>query len=405
MFSGSVHDQTKLQHGRNLLITLCRSLVTNRGFSHTEESTIRENHDSTWQIWLKREEMTRLVHCVYSKSQKHAFGLIFTTNCRTVLECFELLFFDLQPLLKLTDLTQSSPCSVEMWRCHDEREWLKMQQTNAVDGNNRHNGLFTRRIRALSLYVDERSLVNQMQSSRLLRSLVIPETDSDTEESDPYFACKRMLSARGSGGLVGSLDKITEECSTNQYAPCPEKDFSSRDLIVHVIGMLREIPLRSMYASMGWQASGEEVERSKERLKKHLVKNVRSARICLWHAAQIYTAMRHEDNPGCHASLAFCISLNYIFLYDQLVSCQASQDAPVRPDKLVDKPSIEAWTKSAKSVQIHITGIGIFDGRGSSSRLLIDASKILTAHKSWVGIARGLAQCCTQILAGQRPHI
>ncbi|OBR07633.1 hypothetical protein CH63R_09154 [Colletotrichum higginsianum IMI 349063] len=184
----------------------------------------------------------------------------------------------------------------------------------------------------------------------------------------------------------------------------PELAYGGHDPIIHVVAIQREIPLRIIYASVGWQVDGAQMERCRARLRTHLRRNLGTARGCLWHAAQIYSLSRSLRFSACHFSLSLCIAVSYIFLYDQVVQFPSSQGELIRLDKLVQKSQVDAWVKSVDDSRVHITGIGILDNYESSRRLLLDAETVLRSQKSWQTFAEAMARTFAQMSQGQQPH-
>lgn len=72
MFSGSISDQTILQQEKSMLITLCRGLTTPTSLRDAGESTVDQDLNHGWLSWLQGEEIVRLAHCIYSKSNYSA---------------------------------------------------------------------------------------------------------------------------------------------------------------------------------------------------------------------------------------------------------------------------------------------------------------------------------------------
>ncbi|KAF1936126.1 hypothetical protein EJ02DRAFT_482129 [Clathrospora elynae] len=387
IFSGSVSDQTVLQQEKSMLISLCRGLATPTDFHDADESTIDQDLDHGWLAWLQGEEVVRLVHCVY------------------IMECFQLVFFDLRPLFMLKDFTQRLPCNGNTWRCRSARHWSETKQKGSPDSRTRRSGSFSTRSSILSLYADERAILDHMQSSRRLKSLITSEPGMGLQEQDKYSARRKLLFFGASKDDITFLDAVIDDAILSKSFPHPEIECSGQDPIVHVIAILREIPLRMIYASVGWQASGAEMQRFRERLKEYLQCNQSTARTCLWHAAQIYSSSRSLRYPAYYSSLSFAIAVSYILLYDQIVRCPAPQEALLRLDKGVVNPDIDAWTRCAQDFRAHITGIGILDSAESSHRLLVDAEKALRSQRPWRSMAQALAHCFSQMSKGQKPNI
>jgi hypothetical protein len=67
-----------------MLISLCRIMTTSTSFCATGEPTVDQDFDHRWLTWLHEEDVVRLVHCVYSRSDDSAWiGIEYLTS-RTV---------------------------------------------------------------------------------------------------------------------------------------------------------------------------------------------------------------------------------------------------------------------------------------------------------------------------------
>lgn len=321
------------------------------------------------------------------------------------MECLQLVFFDLRPLFRLTDFTHRLPCRDNVWRCRSARQWSEERQKGSPGNRTRRSGSFSTRSSILSLYADERATLDHMQSSRRLKSLIRSEPNKGLQEQDLFSSGKRLLSFGVSKDDSTFLDAVIEDAIVSGSPTSPGTNCSGQDLTVHIIAILREIPLRIIHASFGWQASVTEMQRSREMLKAYLQRNQSTARICLWHAAQIYSSSRGLCYPAHFVSLSYTIAVSYIVLYAQIVQSPAPLGDLLRVDKVVEKPTLDTWTKSAQDFRAHITGIGMLDSVGSGHRLLVDAEKALRSQRPWRSMAQVLAHCFSQMSKGQRPNI
>lgn len=257
----------------------------------------------------------------------------------------------------------------------------------------------------MSLYADERAILDHMQSSRRLKFLIGSEPGKGLQDQDTYSARRKLLSFGASRDEIVFLDTVIADAILSKSPLYPEINCSGQDPIIHLIAVLREIPLRLIYASVGWQASGDEMQRSQERLKDHLQRNPSMARTCLWHAARIYSSLRSLRHPTYHSSLSFAIAVSYIFLYARFLQLSAPAGEVLRLDKVVEKPDLDTWTGSARDFRAHITGIGMLDSAESGHRLLEDAEKALRPQKPWRTLAEAIAFCFSQMNKGQRPDV
>lgn len=405
MFSGSLMNQTVFQQEKSMLITLCCSLRAPVDSSNANESAIDQDLYDTWLAWLQGEEVVRLVHCVHGKSNRSAFIRTGHLTSPLVIECLQLIFFDLRPLFRLIDFTRQLPCNDNVWRCRNARHWNEKKRKEYLESGVRQWGSFSTRSNVLSLYADERAILDSMQSSRRLRSLIRSKPGTSLQGQNTYSARRKLLSLGAPEEDIAFLDAVIDDAIVFESFPIPGMGCNGQDPMVHVVAILREIPLRLIYASVGWQANNAEMQKSRDRLEVYLQRHQSTARICLWHASKVYSSLRTMLYPAYYYSLSITIAVSYILLYDQIVQCPAPQGDLLRLDKVVKKPDLDAWTSCVQDFRVHITGIGTLDNSESSCRLLVDAEKILRSQRPWQGIARVLAHCFSQIRKGQKPNI
>ncbi|CAI9638112.1 unnamed protein product [Alternaria burnsii] len=384
--SGRKSDHAVLQRERNMITNLCRSLSTRAGAPDSEDFVVDQNLDHGWMPWLQGEEVVRLVHCVYT------------------LECFQLILFDQRPLFRVTDFAQRLPCTHVVWKCRTEKSWNEQKRYKASDNQASRFDHFASNIRILSLYADERAILDQVRSSQRLSALLKPELATALQEQDVNSNRDSLLSSGVSPDEITYLDQRIEDAIASTHLSCHAGDHTMYDPVVHVISILRNIPLRMIYASVGWQANLAEMQKTRERLKEYLRRNPDTARICLWHAAQIYAFTRNDRHPAYYATLSFAIAVTYILLYDQILSQKNTSRDLVRLDKIKEKTDITAWARDGEGSRVHITGIGILHSTESSQRLLADAGNILRSQRPWRGISEDLVACFAQLSQGRMPR-
>ena len=323
---------------------------------------------------------------------------------RIALECFQLILFDQRPLFRVTDFAQRLPCTHVVWNCRSERSWNEQKRYEASDNQASRFDHFASNIAILSLYADERAILDQVRSSRRLSALLRPELAIALQEQDVNSNRDSLLSSGVSPDDITYLDQRIEDAITTTHLSCHAGDHTMYDPVVHVISILRNIPLRMIYASVGWQANLAEMQKTRERLKEYLRRNLDTARICLWHAAQIYAFTRNDRYPAYYATLSFAIAVTYILLYDQILGQKDTSGDLVRLDKIKEKIDITAWARDGEGSRVHITGIGILNSTESSQRLLADAGNILRSQRPWRGISEDLVGCFAQMSQGRMPR-
>jgi hypothetical protein len=385
-------------------MALCRCLSTHAGASDYEEYRVNQSMDLEWLPWLQGQEFVRLVHCAYSKSSERRLTKTMLLTAATALECLQLILFNQRPLFRLIDFTQHLPCRDAVWRCRTEKSWNEQRHRDILDSQTSNLEHFPSSMRMLSLYANERAILDQVQSSQRLSSLLRPELGFHLQDCDMESNKDRLLSSGASLDDITYLDQVIHDAIASKHHPHRAGEHEMHDPIVHVISILRDIPLRMIYASVGWQANVADMRRTRERLKEYLQCNRGTAKMCLWHAAQVYLSMRNYRYPAHYACLSFTIATTYILLYDQILRATDTQGDVTRLDKLKRKTDADVWARDDKGSRVHITGIGILNSTESSRRLLIDAENILRSQRPWRGISESLADCFAQMSQGRRPR-
>ena len=174
---------------------------------------------------------------------------------RIALECFQLILFDQRPLFRVTDFAQRLPCTHVVWNCRSERSWNEQKRYEASDNQASRFDHFASNIQILSLYADERAILDQVRSSRRLSALLRPELAIALQEQDVNSNRDSLLSSGVSPDDITYLDQRIEDAITSTHLSCHAGDHTMYDPVVHVISILRNIPLRMIYASVGWQAN------------------------------------------------------------------------------------------------------------------------------------------------------
>jgi hypothetical protein len=243
-----------------------------------------------------------------------------------------------------------------------------------------------------------------MQSTQRLSFLLRPEIGIDLQERAFNSNRDSLLSSGASLDDITYLDHAIDDAISSKHLPHHVGEQDMHDPLVHVISILRDIPLRMIYASVGWEANVAEMQQTRERLKGYLRRNPSTARICLWHAARIHSSVRNYRYPACYAFLSFAIAVSYILLYDQILERTDTQGDVIRLDKLKEKTNVDVWARDGEGSKVHITGIGILNSTESSRRLLVDAGNILQSQKPWRNISEPLANCFAQMSQNRSPR-
>jgi hypothetical protein len=191
---------------------------------------------------------------------------------------------------------------------------------------------------------------------------------------------------------------------------------SDPDLSVHVISILRHVPLRTLTAATGWHASHEEMQNSIQTLDAWFREEPALSRWCLWHAALVFSGFRSRHHLACWDPLCLCIASLYIQFYDQVIlessdcavpvgPAASGSVRPIRLDCVHDQKTLQSWINDTASIPIHITGIGILRSKGDPLRIQAELHRRLVMSSNWWGISRGIAWAVDKSLNGRQPSM
>lgn len=408
MFHGLASKQLKLQHERNMAVTLCRGLFADNDTTGKDDQVLDANLDQKWRSWVYKESRNRLMHSIFR------------------LECLQLLFFNLQPLFGLSELPDTLPCEDSLWYRRTADEWHAQSiQTptnptrlntllSSPDGNEHSSPVstFSQRMQALYLYVEERIVLGSLRSSPLCQQFLL---------NQPNVRASNTAPAEQRGGnpaswladLTTSVDRQFRELCLFDFAR-PEGSATS-ELYPHLFSILRQVDLKTIYSFSGWQANEREIEAAKRDLRSWMRHNPASARMCLCHAVKIFSTLRSRHHFAHCDPFCLLISTLFIWSFNEFVLCELSptiqetsdgrEPPSLRLDRLVERRPLEEWIQNGGNVRIHIMGVGPLNGRRSSQRLLMECRKILLSRSGWSGLCCGIANAIAQILRGERPSL
>lgn len=265
----------------------------------------------------------------------------------------------------------------------------------------------------LELHVDDRLRSRQTHSSRIMRSMFGNKTNA-TGQYDRHVPRPSMPAEPAT--CPDNSSSVDEAIDTEAYAQLGSR--LQPDLVVHVLAILRCVPLVMLYQSTGWQTHKLGMARSQTHLGQFIYQNSIAARKCLWHAAIIFTELRNVRHFACYDALNLCVAVCYIWSYTHLSPEARHQEQPsrgrnptrpqcpiVRVDKLVRKLDVEEWIRSREVTETHITGVGSLKGSNSCLILLNDAMKTLMNQRAWSGLCRALARSFAQLRNGGTPDM
>lgn len=341
------------------------------------------------------------------------------------------MFLDRTPLFNLTDLVAKLPCNENAWLCQTAPEWrqalkeslgmyigLRSRGNTQEDINLRFVNLaayrtdttsqpllaqqlsqptnFSTITYSLELYVEDRLRNHLLRSSQALQSMFTKQGQHGCDMSAPSDASIENIS---------HLDEVINEQAYSQLG-----SRQKQDSLVHVLAILRHIPLVKLYQATGWRTDESGMASARTYLRQFLEQNGKATRRCLWHAAMIWTDLRHAQQFACYDTLAMCVAVCFLWSFARLgpqtqieshtiprTNTTGSQRSAVRVDKLTQKECIRKWISTGDDAGIYITGIGHLQGPGSDDILLNDAAKILSKQSAWSSLCHGLADAFMRV--------
>jgi hypothetical protein len=177
--------------------------------------------------------------------------------------------------------------------------------------------------------------------------------------------------------------------------------------LAHVLTILRFIPYRLMYVASGWLTDSNGAEHAGRSIAQTLKAEPVNARKSLIHAARLFCIIRTQRQFDAYDSFFLVIAALYISSYDRFVVVHgirpASGTTPppsvVRIDQEPGGNAEENWSNG--DADIHITGVGVLDGRDSVLRIMRESVSILSHDKAWSEQAYNMALVLRHIVSGE----
>ncbi|KAJ5603051.1 transcriptional regulator family: C2H2 zinc finger and Fungal Specific TF [Penicillium hordei] len=389
MFGGSHKAQLKLQYERNVLVTLARVLKVDLCMKSKASQA-----PTQWRAWLARESRIRLLHCIFQ------------------LECLQLVFFDRQPIFGQHELPEEFPCRQSLWCRRNADNFLHIFQSDQNLSQSVSTQLdvrkaseimagmdaYRRNLYILSLYSEERLFLDKMSYSSIWKSSLSSQVTGVPAPGQwahlpPTPSALRAMMFR-------SMDEV--------FAAIPisaKPDYiAARDVIHHVLSLVRVVSLHMLESFSGWQGEEAEVDASTSSLKHWMENNASVARKCLWHAVCVFSALKVKQKFACHDPLCFLFAFFYIWAFDTLVVAPEIKkpQASNKEIRLLDTREIHIWIAEGPNTPLNLVGVGNLTGKASSLRLLTEMHQVFSKRKSWPGLCRGLASGVDQILRNRQ---
>ncbi|KAF3802257.1 hypothetical protein GCG54_00012505 [Colletotrichum gloeosporioides] len=382
--SGEWNIVMEVQFHRNILITLCRQLLSREGtLMHTHTSAEDANH--AWSQWIQAEAKRRIIH--------------FTWRW----ECLQATFFMLPPLLSIAELQIPVPTADAHWSSSYEQWHLHPppQPSSTLCALIARVGFGD--VVPASLEQPAKStillsaIVQQAAESDLLRAMGLGSAGSTTSQPGLALGMGTMLSQKAFDALsqVGCSQVLREtDAGTNS------NDFA---LLSRVLSICSFTPLRLLNSYSKWQTTDAGHSNARSELLDIVPQNVGRARHCLYYAAQVLQYFRTTRVATILDILSVLICVLYMVVYADIfeqqdpnsagtgASARTSSTEIIRLDQVIDANLLNGWLEVRNHRRPHITGVGLLHNGRSVPRLYKDASRIMASGSSVSRMAKEMS--------------
>ncbi|KAF4815565.1 hypothetical protein CGCTS75_v012932 [Colletotrichum tropicale] len=396
--SGEWNIVMEVQFHRNILVTLCRQLLSREGtLMHTHTSAEDANH--AWSQWIQAEAKRRIIH--------------FTWRW----ECLQATFFMLPPLLSIAELQTPVPTADAHWSSSYEQWHLHPppQPTSTICALLARVGLGD--VVPANLEQPAKStillsaIVQQAAESDLLRAMGLGTAGSTTSQAGLAPGMGTMLSQKAFDALsqVGCSQVLREmDAGTNS------NDFA---LLSRVLSICSFTPLRLLNSYSKWQTTDAGHSNARSELLDIIPQNVSRARHCLYYAAQVLQYFRTTRVATILDILSVLICVLYMVVYADIfeqqdpnsagsgVSASTSSTEIIRLDQVVDAGLLNGWLEFRNHKRPHITGVGLLHNGRSVPRLYKEASRIMASGASVSRMAKEMSMILESQGKGYPPEL
>ncbi|KAK5633898.1 hypothetical protein RRF57_009612 [Xylaria bambusicola] len=400
---------------RNILVTLCRMLLSREGtLMHTQTST--EDMSLAWSQWVQAETKRRLVHFIYSRSSllNPISALKLTQG---VFECLYATFLIIPPLLSTTELAIPVPAADSYWSSSREQWHLhpSPQPSSSICALLAGVGLGD--IAPASLEPLTKSailfsaLMQQIAESDFLEAMGLDSTVSTAGRPNLSLGMVSTISQRAFDALLQDgcshvLREWNAVTSLNDFA-----------LLSRVLAIISFTPLSLLFSYNKWQTTNMGQSNARSKLLRLLPQNVHRARHCLYYAAQTLQYFRTTRPATIADILSVLVSVLFMVLYVDIVGQQDSSFAGraagvktsgidiIRLDQVVDVELLNDWLQVRDHKRPHVSGVGLLDSGGSRLRLYKEGSRILASGSSVSRMAKVISALLESLAKGYPPTL
>lgn len=339
-----------------------------------------------------------------------------------MLECCNKIFFGDHPLLLLSELNIALPSTDELWNAPDAQSWhclyLGDSKSMIMSSIRSYSAVADPEapgcLSLSALFLGPRPIGQPLEGlgsfSRVIAMMTFSIEEQKILDSSRCWIFDASPSTAGQSyqaQLVRDRDSDLSLFGFEAPFQPPENVYeASRRRYLHLISILRDAPLRHLYALCGWKATDAETDAASNALSAWMRNNSERARKCALHAGALFGDVRSQVYKMPFDQLFLLISILYLWAYQKLSPDDGSVvDAmPVlRIDCGVDETIATSWIQGESHYIIHITGVGRLTGRDSAVRLLKELRRVLYLSTSWTTFHIGLAKCVEQIIKGEKP--
>ncbi|KAF9885222.1 hypothetical protein FE257_000582 [Aspergillus nanangensis] len=399
LFGGTREGIMHLQYQRNVLVTMCRPLlVPNVLFAKSYMLSAASVLITDWTRWIALESWKRVVYFTW------------------LIECLHVILFDLPALITVGDMHLSMPCNDELWQLATFQGW---QRTRAHHREQEECPSVLSLLQTQDLHSGH---IQPLSDSALWMSVFsIYVAERHAYPPRPFLPQRHPSSSTRLATYQGptkdsSVDDILARFQ--QSIPPPHRHTSPIQPIVLkftlLLRLLRFIPYRLMYVSAGWMAQPEDAQLASHHITQLLHTNPKEARQSLIHAAQLFRLIRLQHHLDPFDSFLLLMAVLYIWNYDKFVILAAPPPPPpasdgkagdvFRIDQSLPVDSQERWIAGTfEACRLHISGVGVLDGRDSPSRILRESMRILDQDGSWSRQAKAIRFALHQMSVGGVP--
>ncbi|KAF4442093.1 C2H2 type zinc finger domain [Fusarium acutatum] len=265
--------------------------------------------------------------------------------------------FDLPALIDIDSIHLPMPCSENLWNADTEEMWHRnMTQVPRL-------GRFGALILTFGIYRDQ----------------------IDSEAKYNYLSMVRPDEAHIQSNE--SLDQLVFQHN-------------------HTLSFCTKLPPRQLFAFSGWRTTVAQQKEAENHIRDWLSEDMARSRLCLVHAAKVYSSIRSTRTYGHHEVMAILLSTLAIWsissIHRVVRSSSSAELLPsyhaawargsveglakkrtIRLDKILDGSTLAAWISGQVDFRPYLAGIGTLDDQGTARRLIRDSLQQLMYSVAW----------------------